>query len=68
MVNGRAQAALAGRPREWEAGSGSARSSPLNLTVCAVSGDAKAAKRTTLDHRRRKQPVYVKIFLSKWPF
>lgn len=44
VVNGRAQAALAGRSREWDAGPGSARSSPLNLTVCAVSGDAKAAK------------------------
>lgn len=65
MVNGRVQARLAGRPREWDAEPGSGRNSPLNLTVCAASGDVAAAKGTTLDHHRRKQPIYFKTFLSK---
>lgn len=44
MVNGRVQARLAGRPREWGAEAGNRRNIPLNLTVCTVSGDAEAAK------------------------
>lgn len=62
MVNGRVQAGLAGRPRAWDAESGSGRSIPLNLTVGAVSGDVEAAKRTTLDHPEGNSPSISKQF------
>lgn len=62
MLNGRVQAGLIGKPGEWDAESGSGGSIPLNLTVCAVSGDAEAAKRTTLDHPEGNSPSISKQF------